>query len=69
MLLKFLRKKKNMKLIIWGLAILIIPAFVLWGAGASRNKGKGPNYAGKIFNRKSLSKNIWICGELQGIIL
>jgi len=41
-----------MKLIIWGLAILIIPAFVLWGAGASRNKGKGPNYAGKIFNRK-----------------
>ncbi len=41
-----------MKRIIWGLAILIIPAFVLWGAGAGRNKGKGPNYAGKIFDRK-----------------
>ncbi|MFC1623746.1 SurA N-terminal domain-containing protein [Candidatus Omnitrophota bacterium] len=53
MVLKFLRKKKHMKRIIWGLAILIIPAFVLWGAGsASRKKGKGPNYAGKVFNRK-----------------
>jgi len=53
MLLKFLRKKKNMKRIIWGLAILIIPAFVIWGAGTSDKKGrKGPNYAGKIFNRK-----------------
>jgi len=52
MLLKFLRKKKNMKRIVWGLAILIIPAFVLWGAGAGRKRGKGPNYAGKIFNRK-----------------
>jgi len=53
MLLKFLRKKKNMKRIIWVLAILIIPAFVLWGAGSSgRKKGKGPNYAGKIYNKK-----------------
>ncbi len=53
MLLKFLRKKKNMKRIIWGLAILIIPAFVIWGAGSSgRKKGKGPDYAGKIYNKK-----------------
>lgn len=53
MLLKFLRKKKNMKRIMWGLAILIIPAFVIWGAGsASNKKEKGPNYAGRIFNRK-----------------
>ncbi len=53
MLLKFLRKKKNMKRIVWGLAIIIIPAFVVWGAGSSgKKRGKGPNYAGKIFNKK-----------------
>lgn len=53
MLLKFLRKKKNMKRIVWGLAIIIIPAFVVWGAGSSgKKRGKGPDYAGKIFNKK-----------------
>ncbi|MFC1666884.1 SurA N-terminal domain-containing protein [Candidatus Omnitrophota bacterium] len=52
MLLKFLRKRKNMRRIIWGLAILIIPAFILWGAGSSRRSGKGPNYAGKVFDKK-----------------
>ena len=53
MLLKFLRKRKNMKRIIWVLAILIIPAFVIWGAGTSdKKKRKGPDYAGKIFDRK-----------------
>jgi hypothetical protein len=30
-MLKIFRKKKIMKRILWGLAILIIPAFVLWG--------------------------------------
>ncbi|MEE8317602.1 MAG: SurA N-terminal domain-containing protein [Candidatus Omnitrophota bacterium] len=53
MLLKFLRKRKNMKRIVWALAILIIPAFILWGAGtAGKKKRKGPGYAGKIFDRK-----------------
>lgn len=53
MLLKFFRKKKNMKRIVWGLAILIIPAFVIWGAGtANKKKGKGPDYAGKVFGEK-----------------
>lgn len=53
MLLKFLRKRKNMKLIMWGIAILIIPAFVIWGSGsADRKKENGPDYAGKIFNKK-----------------
>lgn len=52
MLLKFLRKKKNMKRIIWGLAILIIPAFVIWGAGTDKKNNKGPGHAGEIFNRK-----------------
>ncbi len=51
MLLKFFRKKKNMKRIMWGLAIMIIPAFVIWGAGTSGKKRKGPNYAGRIFDR------------------
>ena len=63
MVLKFLRKKKNMKRIIWVLAILIIPAFVIWGAGSSdKKKSKGPNYAGKIYNKKiSLDEylNMW----------
>lgn len=53
MLLKFLRKRKNMKRIMWTLAILIIPAFVIWGVGTSdKGKDKGPSYAGKVFNRK-----------------
>ena len=63
MLLKFFRKKKNMKRIVWGLAILIIPAFVIWGAGSSnKKKGKGPDYAGKVFGKKiSLDEyvNMW----------
>jgi len=42
-----------MKRIMWGLAILIIPAFVIWGAGTSaKNKGDKPDYAGKLFGKK-----------------
>ncbi len=41
-----------MKLIMWGIAILIIPAFVIWGVGSSQRQRKGPGYAGRIFNRK-----------------
>ena len=53
MFLKFLRKRKNMKRIMWALAILIIPAFVIWGSGsAGKKEKKGPDYAGKIFNKK-----------------
>ena len=37
----------------WGLAIIIIPAFVVWGAGSSgKNKGDRPDYAGKLFGKK-----------------
>jgi len=37
----------------WALAILIIPAFVIWGAGTSgKNKGGKPDYAGKVFGKK-----------------
>lgn len=51
-MLKFLRKKGNAKKIMWGLAILIIPAFVLWGAGSSGGSRDAPRYAGKIFGKK-----------------
>ena len=63
MLLKFFRKRKNMKRIMWGLAIIIIPAFVVWGSGsAGKNKNNKPDYAGKIFGKKipyDLYYNMW----------
>lgn len=48
-MLKQLRQKKTMKRILWALAILIIPAFVLWGAGGLR---ESQNCAGVIFGKK-----------------
>ena len=60
MLLKFFRKRKNMKRIMWALAILIIPAFVIWGAGESgKNKGNKPDYAGKLFGKKISYENYY----------
>ena len=50
-MLQFLRKRENVKKIMWGLAILIIPAFVLWGAGSNIRSG-GPKYAGHVFGKK-----------------
>ena len=47
-MLKQLRQKKVMKRVLWGLAVIIIPAFVLWGAGGLRETGR---YAGKIFGK------------------
>lgn len=42
-----------MKRIMWVLAILIIPAFVIWGAGTSaKDKSNKPGYAGKLFGKK-----------------
>jgi len=52
-MLKQLREKKTMKRILWGLAILIVPAFMLWGVSSViRDKSKGAAYAGKIYDRK-----------------
>lgn len=48
-MLKQLRQKKVMKRILWALAILIIPAFVLWGAGGLR---ESRNYAGMLFGKR-----------------
>ena len=48
-MLKFLRNKKTAKKVWIGLAIIIIPAFALWGfGGASRNKEETAS-VGKIF--------------------
>jgi hypothetical protein len=42
-----------MKVILWGLVIIIVPAFVMWGgASSSRSKNSGPNYVGFVDNRK-----------------
>lgn len=52
-MLKIFRKKIVSKIILWGLLILILPAFVMWGnASISRTKEKGPRYAGFIDNKK-----------------
>ncbi len=51
-MLKQLRKKENAKRVLWILAIIIVPLFVLWGS-VSPMRGQGKiNYAGKIFGRK-----------------
>ena len=51
-MLNVLRKRGNLKKIMWGLAILIIPAFVLWGSGSSIRSSGLPKYAGEIFGKK-----------------
>ncbi len=52
-MLKFFRNKRIAKIIFWGLVILILPAFVLWGSGSmSRSRGKGPTYVGMVAGKK-----------------
>ena len=51
-MLNVLRKRGNLKKIMWGLAILIIPAFVLWGSGSSIRSSGLPKYAGEIFGKR-----------------
>ncbi|MFH1847906.1 MAG: SurA N-terminal domain-containing protein [Candidatus Omnitrophota bacterium] len=50
-MLKQLRQKKTMKRILWAMAIIIIPAFVFWGAGSAVRSGKDAKYAGRIFGK------------------
>jgi len=48
-MLKLFRNKNVAKLVLWGLLILIMPAFVLWGTGnLGGGKNKGPKFAGTI---------------------
>ena len=51
-MLRQLRSKKVAKKILIGLAIIIIPAFVLWGARSSSRRGQGASFAGAIFGKK-----------------
>lgn len=50
-MLKALRNKKTAKKIWIGLAIIIVPAFVLWGLGGAVRSRQESAYAGKIFGR------------------
>lgn len=51
-MLNFLRKKKIAKRVLWFLAIIIIPAFVLWGAGSLLEKKSSIKYIGAIDGQK-----------------
>ena len=71
-MLKLFRKKIVSKIILWGLLILILPAFVMWGsASMSRSKDKGPTYVGIFDNRKISFEQLYqaISGVRSQIIL
>ncbi|MCX5678789.1 MAG: peptidylprolyl isomerase [Candidatus Omnitrophica bacterium] len=52
-MLKLFRHKNVAKIVLWGLLILILPAFVLWGTGAGGgSKDKGPKFVGLIDGKK-----------------
>lgn len=51
-MLKLLRRKNVTKKIFYALAIIIIPAFVIWGSASFTQKDKTPRYAGIIFGEK-----------------
>ena len=52
MMLKFLRNKKTAKKVWIGLAIIIVPAFVLWGSGSLMGDKEKAVNAGRIFGKK-----------------
>ena len=52
-MLKAFRNKNVTKMVLWGILILILPAFVLWGTGnTGRSRDKGPTFAGTIEGKK-----------------
>lgn len=53
MIMKFFRKKKNMKIILWAVAILIIPGFLIWGVGVSDSGKKA--YCAAVVNREAIT--------------
>lgn len=71
-MLKLFRKKIVSRLILWGLLILILPAFVMWGsASMSRSKDKGPSYVGILDNKKISFEQLYeaVSGVRSQIIL
>ncbi|MCM8792872.1 MAG: SurA N-terminal domain-containing protein [Candidatus Omnitrophica bacterium] len=66
-----MRKKENVKAVMWILAIILIPAFVLWGGGAML-RGGSQGIAGKVFNQKvSLEEYLrnWEAVRNQALLL
>jgi hypothetical protein len=52
-MLKLLRHKNVAKIVLWGILILILPAFVIWGTGnLSGSRNKGPTFVGTINKKK-----------------
>ena len=51
-MLKFLRHKKTAKKIWIGLAVIIVPAFVLWGSGSLLRNRQEQTFAGIMFGKK-----------------
>ena len=52
-MLKILRHKNVSKFVLWGILILILPAFVVWGAGSmGKGDSKGPKFVGTIDGKK-----------------
>ncbi len=65
-MLKLFRKKQVTKVVLWGILILILPAFVIWGSGSlGRSREKGPTYVGLIDNKKVKFEDF--AGSLAGI--
>ena len=58
-MLNILREKKNVKLIMFFIAIIIIPAFVLWGVGSILRSNSKDSLAGIVFSTK-ISKQDFI---------
>lgn len=52
MVLNLLRKKKVVKRIIWGIAIVIVPAFIFWGSGSAIRGKRNVRFAGTIFGKR-----------------
>lgn len=51
-MLKILRHKNVSKMVLWGILILILPAFVIWGAGEVGNDSDRPKSVGTIDGKK-----------------
>ncbi len=62
MVMNILRSRKFAKKVLFGILILIIPAFVLWGVGSL---GKGPKPIGKIGSQKIYPRDL--IESLQGV--
>ena len=58
-MLDVFRKKKNIKIVMFFIAIIIIPAFVLWGVGSILSSKGKDSLAGLVFSKK-VSKDAFI---------